>query len=325
MDSRQVILNLLRKQKTISGKKLGVATGISRSAVWKHIKALQDQGYCINSTPGTGYSLVDVPDQLLPMEICSGLDTQILGKKIIYYQELASTQEKAVELAKQGYPEGTLVIAEEQTAGKGRLGRKWEASPGSISFSIIFRPNLSPGDIMHFPLASGIAVARTIEHFTGELPGLKWPNDILISGKKIAGILTEVAAEPDRLHYLILGIGINLNTEQSAFNKDLQSRASSLFALYGQRFSRPEFLRVLLMELENIHKQYNKQGFSYIRENWKDLNITLGRKVTLRDQDRLIQGIAEDINSQGGLVLTTDSREKITVTSGDLLDHNTSQ
>jgi len=319
-NSRQLILGLLRQHGKISGKQLGDAAGISRSAVWKHIGRLKEQGYNIVSTPGGGYKLLSSPDLLLPSELLSELNTRVLGQEVFYYQEISSTQEKAVELAKQGYPEGTLIIAEKQISGKGRLGRNWESRPGSISFSLIFRPNMRPEDILHFPLATGIATARAIQNLTGSYPRLKWPNDILLSARKLGGILTELAAEPDKLHYLVIGIGININTPKSCFSEQLQSTATSLFTEHGQEFSRLGFLQVLLRELEAIHSQYQAYGFTRIREDWKALNITLGRKVKILDSDKAIQGTAQDINPQGGLVISTASGENLTVTSGDVVD-----
>ena len=319
-DSRQLVLDLLRKQGNISGKQLGEAAGISRSAVWKHIGRLKEQGYNIVSTPGEGYKLLSSPDRLLPSELLPELNTRVLGREVFYYQELSSTQEKAVELAKQGYPEGTLIIAEKQVSGKGRLGRNWESHPGSVCVSLIFRPNMRPEDILHFPLATGIAAARTIRNLTGYYPGLKWPNDILLSGRKLGGILTELAAEPDKLHYLVIGIGININTPKPCFSEQIQSTATSLVTEYGQEFSRLGFLQVLLREMEAIHSQYQEYGFTSIREDWKALNVTLGRKVTIQDRDKVIQGTAQDINLQGGLVVNTNSGEYLTVTSGDVAD-----
>ena len=219
------LLQALREGGHISGEELGKRLKMTRTAIWKRVNRLRELGYEIASSPRRGYSLVSAPDLLLPEEIEPELHTKSFGKQIIFYHELTSTQDAARELARQGVEEGTVVIAETQSHGKGRKGREWSSVPGQgIQISVILRPKLRPSQSIQIPLVAGVAVAQAIIEVTSLKPRIKWPNDLMIGRKKVGGILTEMNAEIDRIDYVVLGIGLNVNTPQSQFPKEIRDR-----------------------------------------------------------------------------------------------------
>ena len=299
------VLKALREQKHISGEELGQRLRISRTAVWKHINKLREIGYHISSAPRRGYTLISAPDLLLPEEIQVGLHTDVFGRKIVFYQELNSTQEAAKGLAQQGEAEGSVVIADSQTHGKGRLGRKWSSPPHhGIYFSIILRPKLEPSQAVQIPLVAGVAVAQAVEKTTSLDPKIKWPNDILTGGKKVGGILTETSAEIDVIGYVVLGIGLNVNTPKSLFPEEIEKSATSLAEECGETVSRVKLLQVLLFELELLYKQFTRFGFEPIREKWKHLSNTMGAWVELFEtENSRVEGKAIDIDRDGALLV----------------------
>jgi BirA family biotin operon repressor/biotin-[acetyl-CoA-carboxylase] ligase len=314
------VLKAFRKQEHISGEELGKRLGISRTAVWKHINRLRNLGYEISSAPGRGYTLIKTPDVLLPQEIALGLHTHALGKKIVFHQELTSTQEVAKRLAEQGESEGTIVIAESQTHGKGRLGRRWSSPPHQgIYVSIILRPKLQPSRAPQIPLIAGVAVAQAIRKTIPLDPKIMWPNDIFVKGKKAGGILTETSAEIDRINYVILGIGLNVNTLGSGFPKEIKGAATSLAEAWGESVSRVKLLQVLLAELELIYRQFTIHGFGSIRERWKELSNTIGAWVELVEMgEKKMEGKAIDIDRDGALIVQEVDGSIQKVISGDV-------
>ena len=316
MDSE--ILKALREREHISGEELGKRLQISRTAVWKHINKLRGMGYQISSSTRKGYSLVSVPDLLLPEEIETGLDTEVLGRKIVYYHCLNSTQDAAKQLAGQGEGEGTVVIADTQTHGKGRQGRRWSSPPRQgIYLSIILRPELKPSDALQIPLIAGVAVTQAIEKATPLSPRIKWPNDIIIRGKKAGGILTEMSAEMDGLNYVVLGIGLNVNN--LIFPKEIAQIATSLAEQCGGHVSRVKLLRLLLGELESLYRQFTTFGFEPIRERWKALSNTIGAWVELSETEgKKVKGKAIDIDLDGALILQKKDRSIRKIFAGDV-------
>jgi BirA family biotin operon repressor/biotin-[acetyl-CoA-carboxylase] ligase len=316
---REKILWALRQHKYISGEKLGNELNISRSAVWKHIKELRSKGYKIKSSPRLGYSLVSVTDLIIPEEISCNLKTKFIGRKIIYRTEVSSTQDIAGKYAIDKAEEGTAVIAESQTLGKGRKGRSWlSPGDGGIYVSVILRPNIRPVNAVQIPLVVGVALVKAVRKITSLDARIKWPNDIYINNKKVCGILAEISCEVDRINHIIVGIGINANTRIDTFPPDIQKTATSIAAEYGKEISRADLLRVFFTELEDIYIDFISKGFSDTRRQWKKLTNTLGARVKIIEGDTEITGKAMDIDEDGFLVFLADSGETMHITSGDV-------
>lgn len=252
MSTKEKILGFLRNNSGyVSGEELSERLDVSRTAVWKNINALRSSGYEIESVTNRGYRLISRPDLLTKEEITAGLSTAFLAKEIYYQESVDSTNEEAKRQAMHGAPNGSLFIAEEQTGGKGRLGRIWRSPRGSgLWFSILLRPSSLPEQIASLTLLAGLAVCTAIRSKTGCTAMIKWPNDVVIGSKKVCGILTEMAAEIDRVDYVIMGIGINVNNE--SFPEELQIKGTSLYLETGASVARAELLCEILKELERL-------------------------------------------------------------------------
>ena len=314
------ILALLRQSGDyISGEGLSRSLGISRTAVWKHVGSLRGGGYQIDAVPSLGYRLKGSPDLLNDTEISGGLCGRVVGQKLLVVKETGSTNQDAFRLAEEGAPDGTVVMAESQTAGKGRLGRKWESPAGvNIYCSVVLRPQIMPYEAPQLTFLSAVAVARAIEAETGLAPSIKWPNDILIDGCKVAGLLNEMSAETDRVAFVVLGIGVNLNMSESQFPKDLRQPATSLAIKCGRKVSRAGFATVMLNELDRCYSDFIASGLDGIRAEWERRCNAYGREVVVESGSSLIQGSFAGIDQDGAmLVLMPDgSRERII--SGDV-------
>ncbi|MCD5390330.1 biotin--[acetyl-CoA-carboxylase] ligase [candidate division NPL-UPA2 bacterium] len=245
---------------------------------------------------------------LVPDEIKSGLGTNVIGREVYCFRETKSTQTVAQELAQGGAEEGTVVLAEEQTAGKGRMGRNWFSPPGEgIWTSVILRPPTSPSQMGRVLLTCAVAVAEAIRKET-ELPALiKWPNDLLIGGRKVGGILTEMAAEMDRVKFVVVGIGINVNLEREKFPEELQKGATSLREEMGEEISRLHLLQEILKTLEEYYIPLKGGQVEKVANRWRQLSATLGRQIRASFQGEIIEGRATDIDSDGALLIRLDS------------------
>jgi len=284
------ILKALREcSDYLSGETLSEQLGISRVSIWKHIRSLKKDSYIIEASP-KGYKLVSCPDLLLPYEFPD------LEQRIHYFPEIGSTMDAARELAKKGAEEGTIVIAEAQTRGRGRLSREWLSPEGGIYFTLVLRPRISPAYAPRINLMASIAVAATIRKLFGLKAELKWPNDVLIEGKKVCGILAEMDAETDVINFVNLGIGINAN----ASIPRLEKTATSLKDELGKEISRKEFLSALLMEIRRRQALLMEAG---ILEEWKKLSSTLNRDVKIMAPGEVIEGRASDIDNTGALIV----------------------
>jgi BirA family biotin operon repressor/biotin-[acetyl-CoA-carboxylase] ligase len=317
-NTRDEILSLLRRSGVVSGQELARRSGISRNAVWKHIRALRRQGYRIESSAGAGYRLLAPPDRLVPREIQDGLCTRFMGRIIHSYEELPSTQGVARDLALGGCPEGTVVLAERQTEGRGRIGRPWSSLPQGVAMSVVLRPETEPEKASVFPLLAGVAVAESVSSVTGLRARLKWPNDVLVQGRKAAGILAELSAELDRINHLVLGIGINVNARAWQMPSDMAAEATSLRAESGTHVSRIDLVRVILTELERYYDILLRRGFEPVRQAWKTLGATLGARVLVERGGKELEGTALDIDRQGALILEARDGTRVRVTAGDI-------
>jgi len=300
---RRVLEALRERSGYLSGETLANRLGTSRVSIWRHIRRLEKEGYLIE-TSRNGYRLVSSPDLLLPFEF-PGLE-----QKIRYFSEIGSTMDAARELAKKGAGEGTIVIAEAQTHGRGRLGREWLSPKGGIYFTLILRPKISPVNAPRINLMASLAVAATIRKLFGLDAGLKWPNDVLIEGKKVCGILAEMDAETDVLNFVNLGIGINANTSIPRFEKT----ATSLKHAVGKDISRKEFLGALLVEIE--HRQASLMEASLLEE-WRKLSVTLGKDVRIVAPGEVIVGRAIDVDTTGALIIRQRNGSLKKVVAGD--------
>jgi BirA family biotin operon repressor/biotin-[acetyl-CoA-carboxylase] ligase len=316
----QRILELFRARpgRPVSGEELSERLAISRTAVWKHIKALRDAGYRIEARPSQGYQLIAAPDLFIPTEITTGLNPLRIGSTIICYRQTASTNTEAFRLAEEGAREGTVVIADCQTCGKGRLGRSWESPPGvNLYCSVVLRPPVLPTQAFHLTFLSAVAVARAVEETTQLAPSIKWPNDLLLNGRKVAGLLNEMSAETDRVNFVVLGIGVNLNMRVEQFPAGLGYPATSLL-LEGREVDRTAFARALLRALDGMYDDYLRHGYAPVREEWLSRCGIVGRRVRVAVPACDQTGIMEGIDDNGALLLRLDDGSLERVYAGDV-------
>ena len=297
------ILSELTEDGYSSGEAISEKLNITRSAVWKHIVKLRDRGYSIDASPRHGYRLAGRPDKLLPAELAPLLQTSIFGGRIVHLEETTSTSDVARGLVGEGAPEGTVVFAESQTEGRGRLGRDWHTPAGkTIAMSLILYPSLPPTMTPLLSLATALAVKRAVEGTTSARVDLKWPNDVYLSGGKLAGVLVEMAAEIDRVKWVIDSIGINVNNR--IVGTDLEGRATSLADELGKEISRRELAVALLMHLEKIYKEaQSPAGLISIQRSFRKYDLLQGRPVEVKTPDGVISGTADGIDSEGRLLV----------------------
>lgn len=267
------------------------------------IKDKMDEGYMIKSSTKEGYTLVGSPDVLAPAEIKAGLKTSMMGKNIHYFKETESTNILARDMAG-SVDEGTVVIAESQTGGRGRMGRKWISPEGGIWLSVVLKPRMQPLHAPRITLLAGVAVAKTIRNF-GLPAKIKWPNDVLINGKKVCGILTEIGAEMDSIQYVVVGVGIDANVDTETFPEEFRDSSTSLKNELGYDINRVEFVQKLLIELESLYLKFQKEGFTSIIEEWRMMSATIGQWVKITTQSRIMYGEAVGVDSDGALILET--------------------
>ena len=301
----QLLKALQERSDYLSGETLSEQLGVSRVSIWKHIHSLKEDGYVIEAS-SRGYRLISSPDLLLPYEFPD------LEQKIHYFPAIGSTMDAARELAKRGAKEGTIVIAEAQTRGRGRLSREWLSPEGGIYFTIILRPRISPAYAPRINLMVAVAVAATIRKLLGLKAELKWPNDVLIEGRKVCGILAEIDAETDVINFVNVGIGINANTSIPQFEKT----ATSLKDALGREISRKDFLRSLLVEIERRQPLLMKVD---LLEEWKKLSATLKKDVRIMSLGEEVLGQAIDIDATGALILKGKDGSLKTVLVGDCI------
>jgi len=316
------ILKSLREKEYVSGEVLAKKLDISRVAVWKQIQRLKDMGYKITSDQNLGYCLVSRPDLLIPQEVQRGLSTTYIGKKIYYFSELESTNIIAKEKAlhrMEAIDEGTIIIAERQTVGKGRLGREWFSPERGIWLSIILYPQLPPSYIPRITLMTAVAAVKAIEMCTQIKPQIKWPNDILMNEKKVCGILTEMSAELDIINWVVVGIGINANIDHRDFPEDIQANTISLKEVSGKEVLRVKLAQTFLQEFEKYYDKLKRKEFLFILKEWKLYAHTLGKKIRVDMGERIITGEAVDINKEGALILKEEDGELVEIISGTIL------
>src|SRR5277367_670429 len=287
------ILSALRENADgVSGAELSEQLKISRAAIWSRIEELRKLDYDIEASPHFGYRLVSSPDALHADDLLARLGgTRVIGRDIQVFEQTTSTNDVVEKLARAGVKEGAVVFAESQTKGRGRLGRKW-ISPGrkGLWFSVLLRPALRPQETTQLTVASATTLRRAIESETGLKPEIKWPNDILIGGKKVAGILTELSAELDKVRYIILGIGIDVNLDAGEFPTELKKIATSLKIETGETISRAELATSVLRELDFDYSRICSGKFAAVADEWEENCTTIGKSVAVQIGERKIRG-----------------------------------
>jgi len=315
------ILSALRASPSgVSGGELARKLGVSRAAVWSHIDVLRTIGYDIEAGPHLGYRLVSVPDVLHADDMYSRLGrTRVIGREIQVFEETTSTNDVMARLARGGVKEGVVVFAESQSHGRGRLGRRWISPPRKgLWFSVLMRPAIAPQAATQLTIGAATALARAITLQCGIVPEIKWPNDILIRGKKIAGILTEMSAEVDHLKEVILGIGIDVNLEAGEFPPALRKIATSIRIESGQMVDRAELAVAILRELDRDYDRIKRGEFDVVAEQWQEHCTTIGSQVSIRVGERVIRGRAEALDADGALLLRGQHGHLERITGGDV-------
>jgi BirA family biotin operon repressor/biotin-[acetyl-CoA-carboxylase] ligase len=323
MPEEEHLLSLLRRHKGyVSRRILAKETGISTSRVSRCIRLLRNYGYCIKSNPRMGYRLAREFDPPMPYELAKVLNTLVVGKgKIIYQRTAESTQNLAISLAEK-YPDsdGTVIIAEQQTNGHGRENRKWLSPEGGIWLSVILRPMIPTSKITILPFAVALALYDSIKKTTQLNPNLRWPNDIMIEDKKVAGILIDISMEAERINYAIVGIGINVNIDSSAISSYLGGdiKVTSLSDELGHKMSIPDLTKEILEQLEYNYNLLKKSVPHTIIEQWKKRSDIFHRKIQVINKGGTIEGIALDVNDDGSLLVRTNLCDNIKILASDV-------
>ena len=307
-----VLRELVRRRDYVGGSELAETLGVSKPTVHRVIEELRRKGYIIESHPRRGYRLVLEEDLSRAQEVLSRLPGPL--KYVVHYvRECTSTQDVGEALARSGAPEGTVVVAEKQLAGRGRMGRKWESGKGGLWMTIVLRPRMIIG-LQLLSLAAGVAVTRAVNELYGLNAGIKWPNDVLVSNRKLAGILVEGTLEADEIKYVLVGIGINVNNE---LPENLRETAVALKQLFGHPLPRTPLLRSMLAEFSKEYNKLLKGETRTLLKDWRSLSITLGKRVEVKTPWGITRGIARDIDEDGALIIVSDNGKKVRVHAGD--------
>ena len=299
----------------VSGEEISRSLNLSRASVWKYIQELRNDGYDIVAVPHLGYKLSASPDKLLPHEIQYQLNTKIFGRSIIHFDSIPSTMDEAFRLGMEGKHEGTVVIAESQSKGRGRLGRGWTSPKGKgIYASLIVRPKFSPLEMPRLTLLTAVALTQAIEKVARLKPQIKWSNDLLLGGKKLAGILTETRAEVEQIKFVVVGIGINVNNTGA----QLIDGATSVRMETGVSFSRVELMQEILRSFERWYFLLTREGFEPVLKAWKERSQTLKKWIRVSDSAGIVEGEAVDLDRDGGLLIRQASGVVVKRISGDV-------
>ncbi len=314
---KKILDILLNADDFISGQEISENLGVSRQAVWKSINALKEKGYEIQSVTNRGYRLVSSPDYLNESSLKSLLHNKIIGKNLIVLDSVDSTNDYLKKLGNEGCENGTVVIAREQTKGKGRLGRTWQTKKDDgIAFSVLLRPNAAPSEVSAITPLAGLAVCKAIREYTKLDCVIKWPNDIIVGRKKLVGILTEMSAEFDAVEYVITGIGINV--DHTSFPEEIAFKATSLLLETGRHIDKNEFLACVLGHIENEFVKNNLELTPTALAEYTDLCATVGRSVTFQRGTRRISGMAVGVSEHGELKVMMSDGTISLVNSGEV-------
>jgi BirA family biotin operon repressor/biotin-[acetyl-CoA-carboxylase] ligase len=321
LTSREQIVRLLRQRPGayISGREICAQLEISRAAVWKQIEQLRELGFAIEARRASGYRLLESPDLLLSTEIAAGLDTALVGRRIHCEAEIPSTNQLAQQLAAGGAPEGLVVLAESQSAGRGRMGRCW-ASPAGVNIycSVLLRPQIPPRQAPQLTFLTAVATAEALIELYHLNARVKWPNDILVGGRKIAGLLNELSAETEQIHALVMGIGLNVNMSVEQFPPELRYPATSVRIETGALQARLPLVRLILQRIDALYLEFSARGFAPLRRRWEALFDLLDRQVEVDLGVRVISGVVGGLEPDGALKLFLPDGRVERVLAGDV-------
>ncbi|MGL4818838.1 MAG: biotin--[acetyl-CoA-carboxylase] ligase [Bacilli bacterium] len=303
----------------VSGQYLSDELGVSRMTISKYFEELRQKGYNVETMRRRGYRLVYMPQEYDATSIQYHLGTVKMGHPLHFHAEVDSTQKIASKLVSEGTPEGTLVIAEAQTAGRGRLQRKWDSAPEKgVWMSLVLRPNIPPQRAAQLTLVAAVSVAMALETFSGVSPEIKWPNDILIGGRKVCGILTEMVGDVDRVDALIIGIGVNVTHEPTDFPENIRTLATSVGHARGKEVTRTAVVCAILEKFEQMYQRYLDEGFLGIRLLWESYSVSLGRQVRITTAQETYEALAHGLMDDGSLKVERADGTISYVYSGDV-------
>ena len=305
------------KDRYVSGQELAARAAVSRAAIWKQVEGLRAKGYVIEAAPRRGYRLISSPDRLIPEELAALVRTGTIGLRIVHREEVDSTNDLAKELAQEGAPEGTVVIAEIQTAGRGRLERSWASPRGGIWLSVILRPPLAPVGATRFTILAAVAVAKAIETLD-ITPEIKWPNDILIEGRKVCGILLELSAQADRIEHLIIGFGINANITKDDIPVKARERATSLAEVLRREIPRAPFVATLFSALEREYRRLLDGDWEGVLSDWILRCNMVNKHIVLDTHRGIEEGVFAGVDDFGAIRLRNADGEVKTYAAGDV-------
>lgn len=313
----KVLTALKEADDYISGQELCERFGVSRTAIWKAVNQLKEAGYEIEAIQNKGYKILSVPDRLSESELQSIRKTSWAGKEIFYYDVIDSTNTRAKQLAEEGHGTGTLVVADRQDAGRGRRGRSWEGPAGSgIYMTLVLKPEINPNNASMLTLVAALAVSGAITTCTGAKAGIKWPNDIVMDGKKVCGILTEMSAQFDYVNHIVVGIGINVHNE--SFPKEIEDVATSIYLQSGEHINRARLIEEILEQFERYYTIYLKtEDLSGLVNEYNSRLVNMQQKVRVLDPNEPYEGKAMGITGRGELIVDTWESRKL-VSSGEV-------
>ncbi|WP_268235137.1 biotin--[acetyl-CoA-carboxylase] ligase [Priestia taiwanensis] len=307
------------KEGYVSGQAISNELGCSRTAVWKHIEELRKAGYEVEAVRRLGYKIIEKPDRVTANEIMLGLETEFIGRYVQYEESVDSTQKIAAQIAYEQAPEGTVVIAEEQRIGRGRMNRSWYSQKGkAVTMSLILRPKMPPQQAPQLTLLTAVSIVLALRDVTHVQADIKWPNDILMNGKKVVGILTELQAEADQINSVIIGMGINVNSVEEDFPEQVKDIATSLRIESGEKINRATLIQRIFFHMEKLYKQYLEHGFKPIKLLWESFALSVGKEITARTLSSTLKGKVLGITDEGVLQLEDNYGNVHLVYSADI-------
>ncbi|MGX8791143.1 biotin--[acetyl-CoA-carboxylase] ligase [Oceanobacillus sp. M60] len=318
--TRSRLIKLLSENKMsyISGQALSEQLGISRNAIWKHMKDLESDGYHIDAKRSQGYRIVSFPDKVSSNTIRWGLETKWMGHHIIHKEATPSTQIIGHEAARDNAPDGTIIIAEEQTAGRGRMKKNWFSDKEGLWATLLLRPPIPPNKASELTLLTAVALRKALHQLTGLPIGIKWPNDLLIGDKKLCGILTEMQGEQDRINYVLIGIGLNVNQDEASWDASIRDIATSLKRESGNSWDKIKIVQTILKHFENTYEMYLNYGFKAIKSEWEEHAFKIDKNIKIKTFHEEWTGRFLGITDEGALIVESAEGSPVTLYSAEI-------